>query len=56
MKRTSKEADIRKTVLSTIIAYQEERGWTEYQLSERSGLPQTTISGIEKIWFQPFLL
>ena len=33
-----------KTVLSTIIAYREERGWTEYQLAERSGLPQTTIS------------
>lgn len=33
-----------KTVLSTITAYREERGWTEYQLAERSGLPQTTIS------------
>ena len=32
------------TVLSTITAYREERGWTEYQLAERSGLPQTTIS------------
>lgn len=32
------------TVLSTIIAYREERGWTEYQLAEHSGLPQTTIS------------
>lgn len=33
-----------KTVLSTITAYREEKGWTEYQLAERSGLPQTTIS------------
>ena len=32
------------TVLSTIIAYREERGWTEYQLAEHSGLPQTKIS------------
>lgn len=32
------------TVLSTIISYREERGWTEYQLAEHSGLPQTTIS------------
>ena len=31
-------------MLSTITAYREERGWTEYQLAERSGLPQTTIS------------
>ena len=33
-----------KTVLTTITAYREERGWTEYQLAERSGLPQSTIS------------
>ncbi len=32
------------TVLSTIMAYRKERGWTEYQLAERAGLPQTTIS------------
>lgn len=33
-----------KDVLSVITAYREERGWTEYQLAERSGLPQSTIS------------
>ena len=33
-----------KDILSTITAYREERGWTEYQLAERSGLPQSTIS------------
>lgn len=33
-----------KDVLSTIAAYRKERGWTEYQLAERSGLPQSTIS------------
>ena len=33
-----------KDILSTIIKYREERGWTEYQLAERSGLPQSTIS------------
>lgn len=33
-----------KDILSTIASYREERGWTEYQLAERSGLPQSTIS------------
>ena len=33
-----------KDILSTITTYREERGWTEYQLAERSGLPQSTIS------------
>lgn len=33
-----------KDILGTITAYREKRGWTEYQLAERSGLPQSTIS------------
>lgn len=33
-----------KDILSTISTYRETRGWTEYQLAERSGLPQSTIS------------
>lgn len=33
-----------KDILSTITKYRESRGWTEYQLAERSGLPQSTIS------------
>ena len=33
-----------KEILSTISTYREARGWTEYQLAERSGLPQSTIS------------
>ena len=33
-----------KDILSAITAYREARGWTEYQLAERSGLPQSTIS------------
>lgn len=33
-----------KDILSTITKYRENRGWTEYQLAERSGLPQSTIS------------
>ncbi len=33
-----------KDILSVIAAYRTERGWTEYQLAERSGLPQSTIS------------
>ena len=33
-----------KGILSTITSYRQERGWSEYQLAERSGLPQSTIS------------
>lgn len=33
-----------KDILTTITQYREKRGWTEYQLAERSGLPQSTIS------------
>ena len=33
-----------KDILSTITKYREDRGWTEYQLAEHSGLPQSTIS------------
>lgn len=37
-----------KDILSVITAYREERGWTKYQLIERSVLPQSTISSIPK--------
>lgn len=33
-----------KDILATITTYREKRGWTEYQLAEHSGLPQSTIS------------
>ena len=33
-----------KDVLSAITGYRQDRGWSEYQLAERSGLPQSTIS------------
>ena len=33
-----------KDILATIVEYREERGWTEYQLADISGLPQSTIS------------
>ena len=33
-----------KDILSAITLYRQERGWSEYQLAERSGLPQSTIS------------
>lgn len=33
-----------KNILAAINVYREERGWTEYQLAEHSGLPQSTIS------------
>ena len=33
-----------KDILATITEYREARGWTENQLAEHSGLPQSTIS------------
>ena len=33
-----------KDILAEIVRYREERGWSEYQLAEKSGLPQSTIS------------
>ena len=33
-----------KDILTTITEFRVERGWTEYQLAEQSGLPQSTIS------------
>ena len=33
-----------KDVLSAITEYRLKRGWSEYQLAERSALPQSTIS------------
>ena len=33
-----------KDILATITRFRTERGWTEYQLAESSGLPQSTIS------------
>ncbi len=33
-----------KDLLTAITTYREARGWTEYQLAEKSGLPQSTIS------------
>ena len=33
-----------KDILASITTYRQARGWTEYQLAERAGLPQSTIS------------
>lgn len=33
-----------KDILAIITAHRQARGWTEYQLAEQSGLPQSTIS------------
>lgn len=33
-----------KQILARITKYRESRGWSEYLLSERAGLPQSTIS------------
>lgn len=33
-----------RDILGVILTYREERGWTEYELAERAGLPQSTIS------------
>ena len=41
-----------KDILATITKYRQARGWTEYQLAERSGLPQSTISS----WYRKNML
>jgi len=41
-----------KDILATITKHREERGWTEYQLAEHSGLPQSTISS----WYRKNLI
>ena len=41
-----------KDILATITKYRKERGWTEYQLAEQSGLPQSTISS----WYRKNLI
>ena len=40
-------------ILSMIRQNREARGWTEYQLAERSGLPQSTISSWYKKGMTP---
>lgn len=39
-------------LLSKISEYKDERGWTEYELSKRSDLPQSTISS----WYRKNML
>jgi len=41
-----------KDILAAISAYRKERGWTEYQLAEYSGLPQSTISS----WYRKSMM
>ena len=41
-----------KNVLTAITTYREARGWSEYQLAEYSGLPQSTISS----WYRKNLI
>ena len=40
-------------ILGLIRKNREARGWTEYQLAERSGLPQSTISSWYKKGMTP---
>lgn len=40
-------------ILETIAKMRIERGWTEYQLSQNSGLPQSTISSWYRKNMQP---
>ena len=41
-----------KDILTAITKYREARGWTEYQLAEKSGLTQSTISS----WYRKNML
>ena len=43
---------ILKDILLAITEYRTERGWSEYQLAEKSGLPQSTISS----WYRKNLI
>ena len=45
-----------KDILSVITEYREQRNWTEYQLAERSGLPQSTISSWYRKNMMPTIL
>ena len=40
-------------ILGLIRKNREARGWTEYQLAERSGLPQSTISSEDRLALTP---
>lgn len=40
-------------VLEKILKYRKERGWTEYELAQRSELPQSTISSWYRKNMQP---
>ena len=42
-----------KDILTTITKYRNDRHWTEYQLAERAGLPQSTISSWYRKNLQP---
>ena len=42
-------------ILKIILEHREARGWSEYQLAERSGLPQSTISSWYKKNMMPSL-
>lgn len=41
-----------KNILNTITSLREAHGWTEYQLAEMAGLPQSTISS----WYRKQLV
>ncbi len=41
-----------KDILRTITEHREARGWSEYQLAERSELPQSTISS----WYRKHMV
>ena len=42
-----------KDILSTITKHRNDLNWTEYQLAERAGLPQSTISSWYRKNLQP---
>ena len=40
----NERANTVKDILTAILEHRTQRGWSEYELAERSGLPQSTIS------------
>lgn len=45
-----------KDILAEITRLREVRGWTEYELSQRSGIPQSTISAWTKKHYLPSVM
>lgn len=53
-KNTEAESSYRY-LISQLTDARIQKGWTQYELAKRSGVPHTTISRIEALEYQPLL-